>query len=174
VSAINTLLDKQALHELVLRYCRAVDRRDYVALRALYHDDAIDHHGDMFTGSPDEYVAWLPSVLAGFECTAHSISNALFVISGDVAEGEIYTEAYHRTPAPSPREIVIGGRFLDQYQRRDGVWRFFRRSLALDWCRAGAVDMTSYQQFAAAAPPGRTDDQDPSYRALPLFKTFKG
>jgi hypothetical protein len=59
---LQTLLDKQALHELALTYYRACDRRDFALVRALYHDDAIDDHGSMFSGTADEYVAWLRAV----------------------------------------------------------------------------------------------------------------
>jgi len=64
----------QALSELVHSYCRACDRRDFALVRTLYHDDAIDDHGAMFRGSVDEYVAWLPGVMANFEATVHSIT----------------------------------------------------------------------------------------------------
>jgi hypothetical protein len=166
---LQTLIDKQALAELVYGYCRACDRRDFTLLRTLYHDDAIDDHGTMFRGSADEYVAWLPGVMANFEATVHSITNALFVVRRDDAQGELYTHAYHRTPAPDAREIVIGGRYLDRYARRGGVWKFLHRSLALDWVRVAPVDARAYGEFAAGAPRGRTDASDPSYLALPFF-----
>jgi hypothetical protein len=168
--ALQGLIDKQALHELALRYCRACDRRDFALLRSLYHDDAIDDHGAMFCGSADEYLAWLPGVLANFEATVHSITNALYAVRGDEAQGELYTVAYHRTRAPAAREITIGGRYLDRYARRDGVWKFAHRSLALDWCRSTPVDAAAYREFAAGAPPGRTDAADPSYLALSFFR----
>ena len=50
--AIQELLDKQALHEIAMRYTRAIDRPDRELLLSLYHDDAIDHHGTMFKGGP--------------------------------------------------------------------------------------------------------------------------
>jgi hypothetical protein len=168
--ALQQLIDKQALHELVLTYCRACDRRDFVLLRTLYHDDAIDDHGAMFCGSADAYVAWLPGVLANFAATVHSVSNALFVVAGERAQGELYALAHHRTHAPQARDIVIGGRYLDHYERRAGVWKFSRRSLALDFCRIEAVNPAAYQEFAAGAPAGRTDLEDPSYLALPFFR----
>ena len=167
---LQTLIDKQALHELVLTYCRACDRRDFLLLRSLYHDEAIDDHGSMFRGSADEYLAWLPPVLGNFEATVHSITNALFVVRAEHAQGELYTVAYHRTHPPQAREIVIGGRYLDRYERRAGVWKFLHRSLALDWCRVGLVDAAAYGEFAAGAPRGRTDEQDPSYLALSFFR----
>ncbi len=61
---LQMLIDKQALSELVHSYCRACDRRDFALLRSLYHDDAIDDHGTMFRGTADEYLAWLPGVMA--------------------------------------------------------------------------------------------------------------
>jgi hypothetical protein len=166
---LQTLSDKQALNELVLTYCRACDRRDFDLLRTLYHDDAIDDHGAMFRGSARDYLAWLPQVMAQFEATVHSISNALFVVDGAHAQGELYTVAYHRTHPPQAREIVIGGRYFDRYERRDGLWRFAHRALALDWCRVHDVDPLAYGEFAASAPRGRPDAQDPSYLALSWF-----
>jgi hypothetical protein len=166
---LQEVIDKQSLHELVLRYCRCCDRRDFVQLRALYHDDAIDDHGSMFRGSPDEYVAWLPGVMANFEATVHSIVNALFIVEGDAAQGEIYTVAYHRTHPPQAQEIVIGGRYLDHYERRAGAWKFKERALALDWCRLDKVDPVACREFAAGAAPGRPDGADPSYLALSYF-----
>ena len=134
-ATLRELLDKQALHELVLTYCRACDRRDLRLLCSLYHDDAIDDHGSMFKGLP----------------------------------GELYTTADHRTPLPDAREIVIGGRYLDRYERRGGGWTLRHRSLALDWCRAEPVNPTAYGEFAAGAPRGRPDLQDPSYLNLTLL-----
>ena len=57
------LLDHAALRDLVMRYCRGIDRRDFALVRACYHDDAIDDHGGMFHGSADDYVVWVAEVL---------------------------------------------------------------------------------------------------------------
>jgi ketosteroid isomerase-like protein len=168
--ALRELLDKQALYELVATYCRACDRRDFALVRSLYHDDAIDDHGSMFRGGPDAYVAWLPQVMANFEATAHAVHNALFVVQGDHAQGELYTTAYHRTHSPGAQDIVIGGRYLDRYERRGDAWKFAHRSLTLDWCRIDPVNPAAYREFAAGAPPGRPDHTDPSYAALTFFR----
>ena len=67
------------------------------------------------------------------------------------------------------RDILIGGRYLDRYERRQGNWKIARRSLALDWCRVVPVNAEDYREFAAGAPLGRADTDDPSYRALTFF-----
>lgn len=167
---IQLMLDKHELRELGLTYCRGIDRQDFALVRTLYHDDAIDDHGDMFKGGPDEYVAWLPSIMAMWDATVHSISNALYEVRGDKAEGELYVVAYHRTHAPDAKEIIVGGRYLDQYEKRAGAWKFTHRSLAMDWCNVQDVKPEDYDTFAAGAVRGRHDPGDASYAELTLFR----
>ena len=47
---LQALLDKQEIYELVCAYCNAADRHDHAKMRSLYHDDAIDEHGSLFSG----------------------------------------------------------------------------------------------------------------------------
>lgn len=157
------LLDRVALHDLVMRYCRGCDRRDFALVRSLYHDDAIDDHGSMFTGGPDAFVAWLPEATAPWDLTRHSISNSLFVIDGDRAEGEHYVEAWHRTHGPDARLVVVLGRYLDRYERRDGVWKFSYRSLVFDHGSIQPVDEEEMEMMRKDAPNGRSDRDDPSF-----------
>ena len=39
-SALQILLDKQEIHEVIMRYCRAIDRCDEELLSSVYHPDA--------------------------------------------------------------------------------------------------------------------------------------
>lgn len=156
-------LDRAALTDLVMRYCRGVDRGDYALVRSLYWDDAVDHHGAMFEGGPDAFVAWLPTIMAGWELTVHRVTNCLFALDGDRAEGEHYVTAYHRTRPPERREIVIGGRFLDRYARRDGRWKFSERRLAFDHGEERAVDEAGWSALVGQAPNGTLDRSDPSW-----------
>jgi hypothetical protein len=162
-------LDRAALTDLVMRYCRGVDRRDFALVRSLYWDDAVDHHGAMFEGGPDDFVAWLPEAMAPFELTVHRITNSVFAIDGDHAEGEHYAVAYHRTRPPARREIVIGGRYLDRYERRAGDWRFRERSLVFDHGDTRLIDETDFAELSGQAPAGTADSADPSW-ALGLLQ----
>src|SRR5438270_3408248 len=58
--------DRMALQHLAAAYGHAVDRRDYVLLRSLYHEDAIDDHSPYFCGAASAYVDWLPSMLSNW------------------------------------------------------------------------------------------------------------
>lgn len=157
------LLDQVALRDLVMRYCRGIDRRDFALVRSCYHDDAIDDHGGMFCGSPDDYVAWVAEALKSMECTLHSIGNSIFAVDGDYAEGEHYSYNYHRTRPPARQELVIHGRYLDKYERRDGVWKFSYRKIVFDHGSMKPVDEESFAIAGADAPHGSDTREDPSF-----------
>jgi SnoaL-like protein len=167
---VGELLELAALQRLAWTYCHAVDRRDYVLLRSLYHDDAIDDHGAMFCGTPDEYVAWLPTMMARWQATSHAIANSLFLIEGDHAEGELLTTAYHRS-LEGTQELIAHGRYLDRYEKRAGVWKFLRRSLVLDWVseRSVAAPIETVGS-GLGVPLGQASAADPCYGRLPMFK----
>lgn len=167
--SMDDLAAEDALQRLVATYGRAVDRRDFALLRSLYHDEAHEVHGQMFTGGPDAYVGFVEEALSAYEATVHYVVQAKFEIRGDRAEGEVHKLNYHRKPAPQSEEIITGSRSLDHYRRDDGVWRFVSRSIVLDWSRRTQVDAAAYRDFAAGSPPGQAGPGDLSYEILKLF-----
>ncbi|KJS05066.1 MAG: hypothetical protein VR73_13190 [Gammaproteobacteria bacterium BRH_c0] len=163
---LQTLLDKQALHELVMTYCRAIDRRDYALLLSVYHDDAVEDRGAIFSGSASEFVTWVQKDAGNYVATVHRMSNTLFVVRGDKAEGEIYAEAYHRTSGDTPMEVTAGGRYLDRYEKRNGRWGIVYRTATMDRCEMHPVDQEAYRAFVAGSISGAPGADDLSYKAL--------
>jgi hypothetical protein len=163
------LADKFALQELCAKYSRAVDRRDFALLRSLYHDDSTDEHGSMFAGGGEDFVDYVSRTVTQFESTSHYITNMIFAVDGDKAEGEVYKINYHRTKPPERMEIVTGSRSHDRYEKRNGVWKFMYRGIVLDWARQTPVDDEAYKHFAAGSPPGKDDETDLSYSRLSMF-----
>lgn len=152
---LQELCDKQALLELNLRYCRAVDRCDLALLLSCFHPDAVDDHGT-FRGSPAEIFPAILEKMRGMAPAQHILDNALFEVAGDLAWGELYMSV--RTAdadAASPPDAF--GRNLDRYERRDGEWRIAERRVIIErFFPDRAVDRT---KFLA----GRKDRLDPSY-----------
>jgi hypothetical protein len=134
-SALQRLLDIQEIRDLVMRYCRAIDRRDLAQLEALYHDDATDDHGAFSAGPARQFLQLLPQILDSMIATSHQILNHYIQVEGDYAEGEVYMIAYHLTRDEQGKEIevIVGGRYLDIYEKRDSVWRFKYRKIVSDW-----------------------------------------
>lgn len=172
--ALQALLDKQAIAELVFSYSRAVDRKDFALLRSLYSADGYDDHGGLYRGSAAGYVDWLEQAMQACDITTHSVHNHLIALRGaGHAEGEVYVTAYHRLADGSGgfNELVEGLRYLDQYVQVEGRWLFARRTLLNDWCQVGPAYWNLEDPALKGTPVGRADADDPSYGLLsqPLF-----
>jgi len=140
-SGIDELLAKQAIREVIYRYCRGVDRMDRETVRACFHDDAVDSHGS-FQGDVEAMMDWMWSVMRKFDRTMHFIGNQLIELRGDVARCESYGVAYHRgDPATPHRNLISGFRYIDRLERRgDANWRIARRTVTTEWTRVDAPE----------------------------------
>jgi hypothetical protein len=167
-AALDLLLDKEALRDLATRYTRAIDRRDQALLHSVYHDDAIDDHGVVFCDQAAVFIARQPEIMAPFAITAHYLCNQSYRIDGDRADGELYFIAYHRLDEPAPQHILVGGRYLDSYERRTGEWKIAHRRLVWDSFLTLDASASDLAQLAALGIPGG-QDEDRSYQALPLM-----
>lgn len=164
------LADREAIRDLLFRYCRAVDRRDFALLATLYHPDATDDHTPYFCGSAAEFVARLPRIMALNRVTSHQITNMLIALDGDRAEGEIHTLAYHLMDTPEgPVDFLVGGRYLDRYVRAGAGWQFLHRKIVLDWSAREPSRFDPGAARAAGAVLGEAGGADPSYGFLRLF-----
>lgn len=155
------LADRAAIIDTVSRYCRAVDRMDRDLMTSCFHPDAVDTHGS-FAGTRDEYLDWVFPLLESYDSTFHFIGQVLVELDGDDARSEAYGIAHHRTAGGTDRQnLVTGFRFVDEWQRRDAVWRISRRTAITDWSR---VD---HEADWWPAPPhllqGQRSPADPSY-----------
>src|SRR5688572_7966568 len=54
-SALDRMLARDAIREILARYARAIDRADGALLKSCYFDDAIEEHGSSFTGRAHDY-----------------------------------------------------------------------------------------------------------------------
>ena len=55
-AAVQALLDKQEITELLTRYLRCVDRGDLDTLRSCYLPGATEDHGGLFSGPAEQYI----------------------------------------------------------------------------------------------------------------------
>lgn len=168
---LQEMFDEFQLRKLVHGYCRAVDRGDVEHLRSLYHHDATDAHGAFSTGSVDDFLGELAAARPYIRSMQHHITTVNFAISGDRAEGEIYTVA-DQTFIAGERDVdvVIGGRYLDEYEKRDGTWKFIQRMIVTDWARVNdpsSVDLS--HPVTKDTPRGAPDENDPSYQFFSLL-----
>jgi hypothetical protein len=138
---IETLIARHEIHDVLARYNHGVDRQDWEMLRGCYHADAIHEHTG-FRGSPDEFVALLQRSYKEFSGSYHFVGNELIDVDGDHATSEQYSVTWHRelpTGDGPAVDIVLGMRYADRLERRDGVWRIAERQCHFDWSRRDPV-----------------------------------
>jgi len=134
-NALQTLLDKEAIRELVLLYSRGVDRKDGPLLRSLYTAGATDTHGDTFDGPAEAYVDFLERSFPYMRYSGHHVCNHLISVNGDEGEGEVYALAYHVIPDGKGgwQEDLMAVRYIDRYRKEDGRWKFAQRIVSYDY-----------------------------------------
>ena len=162
---LQALLDKQDIVELIHAYCNAADRRDYALMRELYHDDAVDDHGAFFKGLAMEFIDRLPGIQAPMEILHHNITTVNIALDGDYGEGEVYVLAFHQVATEGgPVDLLIGGRYLDKYEKRAGAWKFSRRAVVADWATySDPSAVTLDHPMIEGSHIGRGGPNDPSY-----------
>ena len=170
--ALQDLLDKQAITELVHRYCHAADRHDHALMRTLYHEDAIDEHGPFAQGPAMEFIDKLPEIQKPMRILQHHVTTVNIRLDGDYAEGEIYVLAFHQVDSEdSPHDLLIGGRYFDKYERREGSWKFAHRSVVADWARAANPSEVALDHpMLEGAHIGQPGPDDPAYGFFRLFQ----
>ena len=178
-AAVVALQDRQAIHDVLMTYSRAVDRLDRELLLSVYHPDAVDDHG-VFVGSPVEFADWVIAMhTASHLSHQHCQFNSTVDLDGDVAHTETYYMfvGLNRTGEPL---AVSGGRYLDRLEKRDGRWAIALRVCVRDWAPLKetpetldqaaltivALDERTLELMRTGAQTSR-DRSDPSY-ARPL------
>ena len=151
-----------AIHQVLMRYCRGVDRGDVALLRSVYHEGAVDRHG-RFDGPGAEFAEYIVSAMDAVGGVGqHHITNVLVDLHGDEADVESYFLAAHPVPGPDGQPVLTltGGRYLDRFARRGGRWAITERTVVFDWTRA-TIEGRPWAA-AAAFPGGARGDADPS------------
>ena len=132
---LEALLDHHAIRTVLARVARGEDRRDADLITASYWPDATTDFG-IFAGSFDEYLAWVVPGSPAITVTQHTLGQTLTERNGDVALVETHVSAYHRVNMGAEEsDSVIGGRYLDRMEKRDGQWRIAHRTMLYDWVR---------------------------------------
>jgi len=155
---IETLLAKQEIYELACRYSRGLDRLDADLLLSVFHLDGWCEYG--FSNCPArEFVTFCIGALQAHEANQHMIGNTLIEVEGDEAFGEVYFNAYHKVRGENGFEdIIIAGRYLDRYEKRDGHWKMAYRSERVDWSRTEPSRDNYFDLAPDCLRGGRADD----------------
>lgn len=157
-NALQELLAKQAIYELSCRYMRGLDRTDAELLRSVFFEDAYCEYG-FVNGSPDVFIDYAIGALQEHKANQHMIGNVLIEVEGEEAFGEVYFQAYHKVEGEQGfDDIIISGRYLDRYEKREGEWKMAYRSERVDWSRSRPTNDPYFEMAPDTLLGGRLDD----------------
>jgi len=171
LATLNARLDeieaRQHITDVLYRYARGWDLLDEEMIRSCFFADAKHQHSS-FKGLSHDFITYALPMVAKVHSTSHAISNVTIEIRGDAAVSDCYFLAHHRrqnAEGSDEEDYFLGGRYLDRFEKRDGVWKIARRRGLNSLER---VVPRADRTFASAVPEsftGRKPD-DPLYALL--------
>lgn len=165
-SAVIAQLDaKQAITEVLHRYCRGLDRMDRAIADTVWHPDGTADYGPGYRGPAAGFLDFVWAYHAQLESHSHLVSNALIDVdtTAGTAASETYVSVWLRTRPADGRvtDLFHRGRYVDRWSRREGVWGIDHRTYLGDLYREVAVPAPDPTE-----PWGRRDGADASYEVL--------
>jgi hypothetical protein len=176
-SMLQELLDREAIRDCLARYARGVDRFDRELLLSAFHPDATDEHGK-FVGTREEFAEWAFDQHSRTHLsTQHCLMNHRCELDGDTAHTETYFMFIAMNREGTPLNMN-GGRYIDRFERRNGVWAIAYRELLRDWAtletQPDMSDLSAFtstrasltpemRAFMNGGPASARDRTDPSY-----------
>lgn len=158
------LLDRQDILDCLARFSRGMDRFDRELVLSAFHPDAVIAAGD-FVGGPVDLYAWASGLHEqGQVATHHNLLNNTCEIDCNSA----HCETYYLFAARNRDETnsIVGGRYIDRLQRRDGQWRIAVRINVIEWSGivpTMPVPFADVPDIHSNGAPARSK-ADPSYQ----------
>lgn len=151
------------IREALFRFCRGVDRGIKEEMLSAFHPDASDAHGP---GGP---AVVADALVQKFDDTPgigqHHITNVLAYVTGDVASVESYFIIFNaQDPSRGGSHDLVGGRYLDRFERREGRWLIAHREIVVDVARSDLAGQDIVRDLPFLA--GARREEDPSAAIL--------
>ena len=134
-TALQELLDERDVVAVALRYCKALDTKDWPALRTVFLDDATAQLGQPPTLTGVDAIATrIREALEQLDDSQHLVGNHEVLVDGDAATHRCYLQAQHiRNAAEGGPNYVVAGRYEDHLTRTAQGWRIAHRTLTVMW-----------------------------------------
>lgn len=168
-AGLHWLVDRQAIVDQLHRYSRALDRLDIELLASTFWPDArVDLGPGLYQGAARDLFGFAMQFQGAMSVTRHELGNILVEPEGpDRAFVESYVYAFHVVKqADAVQDLIVYGRYLDHFERRDGQWRISARTEVIDW----AHERPSTADWFERQPPlnhGLHDMHDRLYALRP-------
>ena len=145
-AALQLLVDRAEIHDVMMRYAAGVDRRDFGLVSSCFAEDLkVVGWGNHNFPDREALIEFISGV-AHYDMTMHMMGNQFIEVSGDRADMDTYAMlTHHRIDNEGkPVELnVSGGRYVEKLARQDGSWRIVQRGGEPEWAPTGVTQVTT-------------------------------
>ena len=145
-AAVQLLADRAEIHDVMMRYAAAVDRRDWQLLEDCFVPDLVVlGWGDGKFKNRADLLEFIKGV-AYFHTTMHMMGNQFIEVDGDTGAMDTYAMLTHHHDGPDgePLELnMSGNRYVEKVSRRDGRWVIHQRGGEPVWSPTGVTAATT-------------------------------
>lgn len=168
-AAIQELLDKKRIEDVVARYARTLDWLDDEGQASCYWPDADIDYG-FFKGKAADFLPIVMQTERNSLRRWHMLSG-LIIAFGSPTQAS--SECYGIFAGSNPQDDgslagnLYGGRYVDEWEKRDEEWRISSRLYLLDW-QSDLVNQPGFDPNPDFPLPTAKVDQSnhPLYRKL--------
>jgi len=157
--ALQAVVDKEEIRSVIYQFARGADRKIRDLVQSAYHPEANDNHGTFNGPAKDFYDAMAANDTT--HAMHHQIGQSLIELSDDgkTASAETYCTA--TTVDGENNWIKFLVRYVDQFEKRDEVWKISDRYVVLD-----AVSDKAIMDYLPKSNMGTRDETDFSRKIL--------
>ena len=162
---LDVVESRQAITEVLYRYAQGDDRADETLKRTCFWPEATVKYGS-FDGTATDFVTFAMKIVRPLKFCSHHVSNPWIEIRGDRAVSDCHYFAHHRRLASTgngEEDAFFEGRYVDRFERRDGVWKIAHRRGLRDY--NAVIPADSKAEIPKDQRSGRVPD-DPLYIML--------
>lgn len=133
--AVQELVDRQAIEDVVARYARTLDWLDDEGQESCYWPDADIDYG-FFKGKAADFLPVVMQTERNSDRRWHMLGGLIVKFHSPRSAS---SECYGIFAGASQQDDgtlagnLYGGRYLDEWGKRDGQWRISARTYLLDW-----------------------------------------
>ena len=131
--------ERLAVHDVMHRYALAIDTKNWTLLETVFTarvtaDFRSFGNREVFEGPAAEWVNTIRATIQGMDATQHTMTNHLYDISGDHAQGTTYICALHACKnAWGDDTYTVGGHYAVEMVRGADGWRIKAYALHVTW-----------------------------------------
>ena len=140
-SALQELVDKAGIRDVMMRYARGIDRRDMDLIASSFTPDAYANYGGRENQGRESIISRLRTGTSRFDHSTHFMGDQEIQINGDTADVETYAIDYLLYTVEGTQYQSMGGlRYVDKMVRQNGQWQVQHRVMHIDWRRNTLAD----------------------------------